>query len=234
MARSGTVEVHAVVERASGAAAWGTRRRTVGWVEALQVGHRRFAPSRRRLEARALRRALEEALADGWEEVRVEIADPRGGRWLEEGLAARAKPADPELARLQALAGMFRSVRVAVVPSLADPALERTVHLALDEELKRVGRERTGRVREIERLFARARTVEVERTPSGFLAHGRYQVRLDPPSCDCPAWIRRWDAIPLAGRRARRLPCKHIVAAAMLEGAVTPADLERLVRSARR
>ncbi len=97
---SGTIVHHALVERSTGAAAWATRLRSATSVQALHLGHRRFGPSRRRVEARALRTALEEALAAGWRTVTVLVSDRRGARWLEGALLGgrghgRPRPGPP-------------------------------------------------------------------------------------------------------------------------------------------
>ena len=43
----------------------------------------------------------------------------------------------------------------------------------------------------------------------------RYEVSLDPPSCECPRFRKRWEKIPSVGKYIHRLPCKHICALAL-------------------
>ena len=229
----GVVVVHALAESSTGTAAAATRLRSGSRIEALRLTVLRHGRSRRHAELLALRKALEEAERHGWRRVTVISTDSRGAPGLRRLLAGGAAPSDPEASRIHVLRTFFEQVELSVVVDLDDPALLRTVRQALDQKLRDVASERGHRLREVEAILERAKTVSLRRTSRGFLANGRYAVTTDPPSCECPAWQRRWAQIPLAGRRASRLPCKHIAAAAVLEGAGTPADLERLVRRAR-
>jgi len=43
----------------------------------------------------------------------------------------------------------------------------------------------------------------------------RYEVSLDPPSCECPWFSKRWEKVPSVGKHLHRLPCKHICALAL-------------------
>lgn len=229
----GTLAVHVLFERSSGAGAWAHRWRAGTHLEALRIGATPHGGSRRRLEMRAIRDGLESALRDGVHRATIEVSDRRGGAWLARLLADHMVADSGEARRLTLLAGLFSSVEVRVVEDLHDPALVRTAARALDSVLAGRKRARAHRIRDIESRLARAARVRIERTEDGFLAQGRYHVRLDPPSCECPAWTRRWRDVPLAGRRTSRLPCKHLLAAARAAGELVPADLEVAVRKAR-
>lgn len=61
-------------------------------------------------------------------------------------------------------------------------------------------------------ICERAGSVKLEKSNNAYLANGKYIVRLDPPSCSCPQWTTKWKKVPREGKRARRLPCKHLVA----------------------
>jgi SWIM zinc finger len=226
------IRVYALLETSTGAGAWGTRILTPSTVHAVVAGHRRFGRSRRRLEQLALERAFEDVAAMGVREVTVEIADPRANAWLAQ-LETGGPSGAPGMERLRALVAPFVRLTVHDLPALDDPALLGTVERMLEQELHGATRTRTRRTRSIESILASARAVALEPTATGFLANGRYTVTLDPPECSCPSWRRRWAGVPLAGRRAARLPCKHLAAAAVRAGRGTPRELEQLVRRAR-
>lgn len=229
----GTLLLFALFEATTGAGAWSTRLRTSAHAQAVRFGRLRRGRSRRHVVLRALGPALDEAARLGWADVTLVLDDPRGGRWLRRFLEGGADSRDPAAPRVRAVAARFRRLTVRTVPDLDDPALVRTAKLALDSMLARAGRAVRHRRSAIETVLARARSVTLTTTPEGVRANGRYRVSLDPPSCDCPGWRRRWARVPLAGRRAARLPCKHLAALAIREGIGTPSDLERLVRRAR-
>jgi hypothetical protein len=85
---------------------------------------------------------------------------------------------------------------------------------------------------EVLRAHIRALDVSFVDTEFGALANGRYVVRLDPPSCTCPAWGRKWRNVPIQGRRSARPLCKHLVALAARRGIHSPEELVRLARRA--
>jgi SWIM zinc finger len=127
--------------------------------------------------------------------------------------------------------GRFDSVRFQTRPT-TDPELLHTVGEALDAGLHAAAERQEHRVHVMERILARARDVQLEERGGGWVANGRYRVGLDPMSCECPAWSARWAKAPIAGRRAQRLPCKHLVALALRQGVSVPADLALLARRA--
>ncbi len=110
--------------------------------------------------------------------------------------------------------------------------LARAMEAAADEALHRAAQRDAERGRAIEALVGRARTVVLRREGEGWIANDRYRVRLDPMACECPAWTRRWAGAPIAGRRAARLPCKHLVALALEEGRLDASGLAALARRA--
>lgn len=50
---------------------------------------------------------------------------------------------------------------------------------------------------------------------SGSNSDNRYEVSLDPPSCECAWFCKRWEKVPNVGKYLHRLPCKHICALAI-------------------
>ncbi|MFQ6059904.1 MAG: SWIM zinc finger family protein [Thermoplasmata archaeon] len=88
------------------------------------------------------------------------------------------------------------------------------------------------RIEDLKAAMERASNVRLEETEEGWLANGRFVVTVDPPSCTCQWWSLRWKDVPLAGKRAHRLPCKHIIAAARKEGIAEPEDLIALSQRA--
>jgi hypothetical protein len=145
----------------------------------------------------------------------------------------RYRRAAAAAARLRPWLEKFSSVRVEARPT-TDPELLHAVGEALDAGLHAAAERQQHRVLLMERTLKRARDVELEQRDGTWVANGRYRVRLDPMWCECPAWNARWAKAPLAGRRAQRLPCKHLVALALREGMSVPSDLSRMARRASR
>jgi ribonuclease HI len=79
---------------------------------------------------------------------------------------------------------------------------------------------RMARIKKMETIMRRTVQVDIKTIEGGFLAQGQYFVTINPPSCTCPAWDLRWQGKELSAKRAQRLPCKHIAAAAEQEGYV--------------
>jgi hypothetical protein len=143
----------------------------------------------------------------------------------------RYRRASAAAARLRPWLGKFDSVRLETRPT-TDPELLHVVGEALDAGLHASAERQQHRVLLMERILERAKDVDLKQRNGTWIANGRYHVRLEPMSCECPAWTARWAKAPIAGRRALRLPCKHIVALALREGVSVPADLARLARRA--
>lgn len=182
-------------------------------------------------ELAGVRAGLRDAARRGCTELTVLVPDPRAVALLRGDRSKRYPRAEAAVARLAPLFGRFRSIRFEsnFVP---DAELAHSVGEALDAGLHSAAEREEHRAAVIERIIERAKEVRLERTDSGWLANGRYHVQLNPMRCDCPAWTVRWARAPIAGRRAQRLPCKHIVALALHEGITVPADLARMARRA--
>ncbi len=90
-----------------------------------------------------------------------------------------------------------------------------------------------GRLLEMNEVIRQAKWVPLRRKEDHWVAHQRFRVTVSPPSCTCGSWSRKWMAVPLVGKRARRLLCKHIVAAASRESIQDPEKLLALSREAK-
>ncbi len=192
---------------------------------------RQRARSRLHAELLALRYAGPALGEAGCRGVVVRTEDPRLVRAVE-GRSGRPDARGRVEARpLRRLLERTGGYRLEVVRPIADPELVRAAGGALDEAIHVATERRERRAVALEEVVARAGTVHLRWRDAGWIANGRYPVRLDPPSCECPAWARRWAGVSLAGRRAARLPCKHLVALALREGR---ADLDELAALGRR
>ncbi|MGD0250822.1 MAG: SWIM zinc finger family protein [Thermoplasmata archaeon] len=182
-------------------------------------------------ELAALRAGLREAARAACRDLVVLLPDRRAVALMRGEGRPRFPLAEAEAVRLRPLLDRFRSVRF---ESEFDPDSElvHSVGEALDAGLHAAAGREQHRVTVMERIIERAREVRLERQPDGWVANGRYTVSLDPMVCECPAWAVRWSRTPIAGRRAQRLPCKHIVALALAQGISVPADLSELARRA--
>ena len=193
----------------------------------LRVGSRIAA------ELLAVDGGLREAARHGATDVRIRTDDPALPGVVSRAGPKRFRRALRAAGRLAATLAQFRSIEFEVDPE-HDPELLHAVGEALDEGLHRVAEREEHRAHAIEQIRERAHAVLLELRDGRWIANGRYAVSLDPFECDCPAWRRRWARVPLAGRRAERLPCKHLVALAARSGLVVPDDLAELARSALR
>ena len=120
-----------------------------------------------------------------------------------------------------------------VEPSVSeDHELNLAVARALDAGLHRAAEREELREQALERVMERAKDVRLEERDGRWIANGRYRVQLNPMQCECPAWTARWARTPLPGRRARRLPCKHIMALALRRGITVPSQLMAMARKA--
>jgi SWIM zinc finger len=161
----------------------------------------------------------------------VRVTDRLTGALLEGGAPARARKAAEVATALRSGWREFDEVLVEVAPA-ADPDLAHLAGEALDAGLHAVADRDERRELVMERILERAKDVRLESRNGEWVANGRYRVSLDPLRCECPAWTARWARAPIAGRRAQRLLCKHLVALAQHEGIREPADLARLARRA--
>lgn len=181
-------------------------------------------------ELTALRYGLREAVAV-CPVLEVRLPDPRAVALLSGGSHPHFARAESSVAGLRPLLSRFRSVRFESLFE-PDPELRHAVGEALDTGLHEAAERQENRALVMERIIERAKEVVLERDATGWVANGRYRVSLDPLRCECPAWTTRWSRAPIAGKRAQRLPCKHLVALAMHEGISVPADLAALARRA--
>ena len=154
-------------------------------------------------------------------------------RLLRGGSPGRARRAAKAAARVRSLWASFGQVRILQLRPV-DPGLSHAIGEALDVGLHAAAEQTERRAQAMEHIISRAQGVRLERTEAGWLANGRYRVSLDPLGCDCPAWSRRWARLSIAGRRAQRLLCKHLVALAMAQGIRSPDELVALARRAPR
>lgn len=225
------LEVAAVLEERTHIAGLGWRLTGPDGTVTLRAETRRFGRSRVFSELTALRGGLDEARRRGARRVVVRTADALLPRLLHGGSGAKFRRAQARADALRPLLRPFDAVRFNVGPP-SDPELDHAVGESLDAGLHAAAERKEHRQHVIEQIHERARSVHLERRGSDWVANGRYRVSLDPMECECPAWTARWARAPLAGRRAQRLPCKHLVALAIQEGLAVPADLEELARKA--
>ncbi len=179
----------------------------------------------------ALRRGFEEALRLGARRLLVRLPDRRVVSLLRGERMPRLRRAEAAAEGVAPFLRRFASVRFDVEHP-PDPDLTHAVGEALDVGLHAAAERAEHRVHVMEQIMERARSVVLERRNGGWVANGRYRVQLSPMRCECPAWTARWRNAPIAGRRALRLPCKHLVALAVQEGITVPADLAELARRA--
>jgi hypothetical protein len=182
-------------------------------------------------ELAAIRRGLNEAALRGCHTLVVRLPDPRAVALITGEHPPHFPRAEPAATRLRSVLKRFRSVRFES-HFTPDPELTHAVGEALDAGLHAAAEREEHRIWVMERILERAKEVRLELTDAGWVANGRYRVQLDPLRCECPAWTVRWAGAPVAGRRAQRLPCKHLVALALHEGITVPADLARMARRA--
>jgi hypothetical protein len=197
----------------------------------LRTETRRYGRTLVYSELAAVRLGLAEAAGLHCERLLVRTPNSLVERLLRGESPPRYRRAASVAARVKPEFGKFTSVRLETRPT-TDPELLHAVGEALDAGLHAAAEREEHRVAVMERIVARARDVQLEERDGAWVANGRYRVQLDPMSCECPAWSARWAKAPIAGRRAQRLPCKHLVALALREGVSVPADLAQLARRA--
>lgn len=225
------LEVAAVLEERTHIAGLGWRLTGPDGTVILRAETRRHGRSRVFSELTALRAGLEEARRRGAREVVVRTPDALLPRLLRGDTSGRYRRARARAEELRPFLRPFDALRFDIGPP-SDPELSHAVGEALDAGLHAAAEREEHRRHVIEQILDRARSVQLERRGSDWVANGRYRVSLDPMRCECPAWTVRWARTPFPGRRAQRLPCKHLVALALHEGLAVPTDLEELARKA--
>lgn len=182
-------------------------------------------------ELAAVRKGLIAALRERCRRLRIRVPRPATARVLAEEEPLAYRRATRAAHRMKPLIDQFEWLRVE--PSVSDDhELNLAVARALDAGLHRAAEREELREQAVERVMERARSVRLEERDGRWIANGRYRVQLDPMQCECPAWTARWARTPLPGRRARRLPCKHVVALALRHGITVPSQLMAMARRA--
>jgi hypothetical protein len=225
------LEVAALLEKRTHTAGIGWRLTVEGHLEPAEGRTLHRAGTLMGAELSALREGLRRAARASCTGLRLRIPDPRVVAVIEGTGADRYPRARATAAGLGSLLRGFRSIRYETEFE-PDHELSHVVAEALDAGLHVAAAREEHRVWVMERILERAREVRLQRTESGWVANERYHVQLEPMRCDCPAWTVRWSKTPIAGRRAQRLPCKHLVALALHEGITVPVDLAELARRA--
>ena len=226
-----TLEIDALLEGTTHVSGIGWRLTTPEGPGKVHRETRRYGRTLIFSELAALRGGLEEARRASCRGLRVVSPNPLLERLLLGPSPPRLRRAGRAAERLAPIVGAFDRVAFEVSP-LPEAELRHAVGEALDVGLHAAAERTEHRIAVMEGIVARSREVLLERRDGEWVANGRYRVRLDPLSCECPAWTARWSRAPVAGRRAGRLPCKHLVALAVHEGITVPADLAQLGRRA--
>ncbi len=228
----GVIRVRAIFEATTRSAALGWRvRQGAGW-RPPEVRVSRRGGSRLLAELRALRGGLAQARQLGCRSVLVETTDRRLVGALSGRIRRLARRTTRGVQQVRSELSGLSAWTVAVVPANRRSALAKQVREALDLGLREAEEDRVRRIALLSRTIFRALSVGLEERNGDVIASGRYRVSLDPVGCECPAWRSRWASVSLAGRRARRLPCKHLVALARREGIVLADELLALARKA--
>jgi ribonuclease HI len=183
-------------------------------------------------EMRAIVDGLREAASHGVDSVIVKTDN----RWCAHVLVGLWKP---ELPRTTSVANeavelltAFGAVAVIHTRTKTMRRIDRAARSAADNRRRELRQSATDRLHAVGETMSRAEKVKLHRATVGWTANGYFDVTVRPPSCTCPDWSLRWKGVPLAGKRARRNPCKHMVAAARAEGITRPEEILRLARSA--
>jgi len=80
------------------------------------------------------------------------------------------------------------------------------------------------RVVKVDEAIARGNSISIEERDGKYYAvssndqNKKYEVSLDPPSCECAWWQKNWVNKEIYIQKARALPCKHICALAKYLG----------------
>jgi ribonuclease HI len=194
---------------------------------------RRYGRGPATAELRAIIDGLKEASAKGSRRIIVKT-DNRWSAHILTGLwSARQEYTIPLAAEALGLLENFETASVIHTRTKKIRKVDRAARRAAEDRQTQARNQDAKRLEKIEEAIQRAQTVHLQRTPAGWRANEYFAVVVNPPSCTCPGWTLRWTNVPLAGKRARRLPCKHLVAAALREGVSTHEELSVLPRRAR-
>ncbi len=226
-----TLEIDALLEGTTHVSGIGWRLTTPEGPGKVHRGTRRYGRTLIFSELAALRGGLEEARRAKCRGLRVVSPNPLLGRLILGPAPPRLRRAGRAAERLAPALRAFDQVAFEESP-MPEAELRHAVGEALDVGLHAAAERTEHRIAVMEGIVARSREVHLERRDGDWVANGRYRVALDPLRCECPAWTARWAGAPIAGRRAGRLPCKHLVALAVQEGITVPADLAQLGRRA--
>ncbi len=226
-----SLDAAAVLERRTRVAGIGWRLRAPDGSGSVRTGTLRHGRTLIYSEFAALRRGLAQAQRSGCRRLVVRFSDPHAARLLTAAPTPRWRGAHRSALEIVPQLRRFDQVRFeSGAPT--DPELTRAVGEALDSGLRTATDREEEQTRSLEAVVARARAVTLEEGSEGWVANGRYRVSLDPMRCDCPSWTARWAGVPIAGRRAGRLPCKHLVALALRVGGTVPSDWVAMARRA--
>ncbi len=158
-------------------------------------------------------------------------------RWCAHVLVSLWKPKKdhtvPVAKQAMSLMDQFKTVAIIHTRTKNIRRVDRRARRAAEARQADVERKISERLDKLQEIIQRAASVRLERMKGGWRANGRFNVSIYPPSCACQQWSLRWKNVPLAGKRAQRLPCKHIVAAAMNVGIQDPKTLLALARKAK-
>ena len=229
--REARLDVAAVLEGTTHAAGIGWRLTTENGPGPVRSAARRHGQSRVKSELSAVRAGLADAAKAGCRRLVVYVPGEATARILSGEELPRYRRATAGGRRLRPLLARFESLRFVRAPS-ENAEVHQAAEEALDIALHRAAEREDLRAVVLEHVIERAKEVHLEHEGPTWVANGRYQVRLYPLLCDCPAWSKRWARPPLAARRAERLPCKHLVALALDEGITDPFEMMALARKA--
>ncbi len=225
------LEIAAVLESTTHISGIGWRLSAPDGADTVHTQTRRYGRTLLYSELAAVRGGLEAARHAGCRRLVVDVPEPVVAALLRGEHVPRFRRAEKVAAGLRPRLAGFDSVTFESGRP-THPELAHAVGEALDAGLHAAAEREEYRVLVMERTIERARSVELAEHHGEWIANGRYRVRLEPMHCDCPAWTARWARAPIPGRRAQRLPCKHLVALALHEGVTVPADLVALARRA--
>jgi len=100
-------------------------------------------------------------------------------------------------------------------------AVDRRAGKIRKREEKRVADRIAQRKEKVQNCIAEGRKMHVEVAQGEYRVWPKigggppgYRVTLDPPSCECPWWQKKWADKPPYVQKARALPCKHMCAVA--------------------
>ncbi len=199
----------------------------------LKCRSRRFGKGPVVAEMKAIVDGMKEAAQRGARHLIIKTDN----RWCAHVLVSLWEPKQdhtvPVAKQAKDIMNEFETVAIIHTRSKYIRRVDRRARRAAEARRADVERKKSERLDKFREIAQRATSVRLEQTKSGWRANGRFNVVVFPPSCTCQQWSLRWKNVPLAGKRAQRLPCKHIVAAAMKEGIRDPETLLALARKAK-